>query len=178
MDAVEGRAATVFGSLRKVNFCELPIGTVCVADVYDITEAVKDICERNGLPYIDVRIKWQNDLYLNGFKVGGVLCTSNYKSKKFNVSAGNKTFLGSKFYSMATDCISIEIKVVVDGDGDHNTFRAFTSSIFGKWHAVDRVIVQEKNEDKVVEHVVTVQVWQIKSVSTELILGRVLIKFA
>ncbi|KAE9603908.1 putative carbon--nitrogen ligase [Lupinus albus] len=83
--------STTFMASSENNFCELPIGTVCVADVYDITEAVKDICERNGLPYIDVRIKWQNDLYLNGFKVGGVLCTSNYKSKKFNVSAGFQT---------------------------------------------------------------------------------------
>ncbi|KAJ1412617.1 Biotinyl protein ligase [Sesbania bispinosa] len=110
------------------NFCELPIGTVCVADVQTkgrgrsknvwesplgclmfsftlqmedgrvvplvqyvvslaITEAVKDICDKNGLPCIDVKIKWPNDLYINGFKVGGILCTSTYKSKKFNVSA-------------------------------------------------------------------------------------------
>lgn len=41
-----------------------------------------------GLPYLGVRIKWPNDLYLNGLKVGGILCTSTYKSKKFNVSAG------------------------------------------------------------------------------------------
>jgi biotin--protein ligase len=41
-----------------------------------------------GLPHIDVRIKWPNDLYLNGVKVGGILCTSTYRSKKFNISAG------------------------------------------------------------------------------------------
>ncbi|KAL3014407.1 hypothetical protein AAZX31_06G104700 [Glycine max] len=111
------------------NFCELPIGTVSIADVQTkgrgrsknvwesplgclmfsftmqmedgrvvplvqyvvslaMTEAIKDICDKNGLPSIDVRIKWPNDLYLNGCKVGGILCTSTYKSKKFNVSAG------------------------------------------------------------------------------------------
>jgi len=48
-----------------------------------------------GLPSIDAKIKWPNDLYLNGSKVGGILCTSTYKSKKFNVSAGNKLFLSS-----------------------------------------------------------------------------------
>lgn len=42
-----------------------------------------------GLPYIDLKIKWPNDLYVNGLKVGGILCTSTYRSKKFNVSAGN-----------------------------------------------------------------------------------------
>uniref|UniRef100_A0A7N2RB15 BPL/LPL catalytic domain-containing protein n=1 Tax=Quercus lobata TaxID=97700 RepID=A0A7N2RB15_QUELO len=111
------------------NFGELPIGTVCVADVQfkgrgrsknvwespmgclmfsfttqmedgrvvplvqyvvslAITEAIKDVCDKNGLPCIDVKIKWPNDLYLNGLKVGGILCTSTYRSKKFNVSAG------------------------------------------------------------------------------------------
>ena len=46
-------------------------------------------CPFQGLPCVDVKIKWPNDLYLNGLKVGGILCTSTYKSKKFNVSAGN-----------------------------------------------------------------------------------------
>lgn len=40
------------------------------------------------MPSLDVRIKWPNDLYLDGLKVGGILCTSTYKSRKFNVSAG------------------------------------------------------------------------------------------
>lgn len=51
-------------------------------------------CSIQGLPCIDVKIKWPNDLYLNGLKVGGILCTSTYRSKKFNVSAGNGIFLG------------------------------------------------------------------------------------
>lgn len=41
-----------------------------------------------GLPYIDLKIKWPNDLYVNDLKVGGILCTSTYRSKKFNVTAG------------------------------------------------------------------------------------------
>lgn len=46
-----------------------------------------------GMPALDVRIKWPNDLYLHGLKVGGILCTSAYKSKKFNVSVGKHSFL-------------------------------------------------------------------------------------
>ncbi|XP_062113848.1 biotin--protein ligase 2-like isoform X2 [Humulus lupulus] len=53
-----------------------------------VTEAINYLCDKNGLPCVDVRIKWPNDLYLNGLKVGGVLCTSTYKSNKFNVSVG------------------------------------------------------------------------------------------
>jgi len=45
------------------------------------------------LPCVDVKIKWPNDLYFNGLKIGGILCTSTYKSKKFNVSAGNRLVL-------------------------------------------------------------------------------------
>lgn len=41
-----------------------------------------------GMPHLDVRIKWPNDLYLGGLKVGGILSTSVYRSKKFYVSAG------------------------------------------------------------------------------------------
>ncbi|XP_020598921.1 biotin--protein ligase 1, chloroplastic-like isoform X2 [Phalaenopsis equestris] len=53
-----------------------------------VTEAIKQSCQAKGLPQIDVRIKWPNDLYLNGLKVGGILCSSTYSSNKFKVSAG------------------------------------------------------------------------------------------
>ncbi|OAP19362.1 hypothetical protein AXX17_AT1G37780 [Arabidopsis thaliana] len=53
-----------------------------------VTEAVKDVCDKKGLSYIDVKIKWPNDLYLNGLKIGGILCTSTYRSRKFLVSVG------------------------------------------------------------------------------------------
>lgn len=41
---------------------------------------------------LGVKIKWPNDLYLDGLKIGGILCTSTYKSKKFNVSAGKHSY--------------------------------------------------------------------------------------
>lgn len=41
-----------------------------------------------GLQPPEVKIKWPNDLYANGLKVGGVLCTSTYSSKKFNIVVG------------------------------------------------------------------------------------------
>ncbi|XP_042465006.1 biotin--protein ligase 2-like [Zingiber officinale] len=53
-----------------------------------VTEAIKTLCQKKGLPNLDVRIKWPNDLYLNGLKLGGILCTSTYRSKNFNVCAG------------------------------------------------------------------------------------------
>ncbi|KAF3334910.1 biotin--protein ligase 2-like isoform X2 [Carex littledalei] len=53
-----------------------------------VTEAIKQLCRDKGLPQLDLRIKWPNDLYLEGLKVGGILCTSSYQSKFFHVSAG------------------------------------------------------------------------------------------
>ncbi|KAF3322530.1 biotin--protein ligase 2-like isoform X2 [Carex littledalei] len=53
-----------------------------------VTEAIKHLCQEKGLPQLDLRIKWPNDLYLEGLKVGGILCTSSYQSKFFSVSAG------------------------------------------------------------------------------------------
>ncbi|KAL0438044.1 UNVERIFIED_CONTAM: Biotin--protein ligase 1, chloroplastic [Sesamum latifolium] len=150
------------------NFDELPVGTVCAADVQfkgrgrsknlwespkgcllfsftlqmedgrvvplvqyvvslAMTEAINDLCRENGIPPLDVRIKWPNDLYLDGLKVGGILCTSTYKSKKFNVSAG---------------------------------FQALEELYCKTWlHSGQRVIVQEKNEneDQISENVVTIQ---------------------
>ncbi|TYI82830.1 hypothetical protein E1A91_D05G249000v1 [Gossypium mustelinum] len=200
------------------NFCELPVGTVCVADTQfkgrgrsknawesprgclmfsftlqmedgktvplvqyvvslAVTEAIKDVCDRNGFPFIDVRIKWPNDLYLNGLKVGGILCTSTYKSKKFNVSSGIGFNVGNE---KPTTCLNTVLKEL---STTPNEFRRedITAAFFNKFemlydifinqgfqtleelyyrtwlHSGQRVIVQEKNEDRVVENVVTIQ---------------------
>ncbi|OEL34927.1 Biotin--protein ligase 1, chloroplastic [Dichanthelium oligosanthes] len=50
-----------------------------------VTEAIKELCRAKGLPELDVRIKWPNDLYLKGLKVGGILCTSSYEKKVYNI---------------------------------------------------------------------------------------------
>lgn len=200
------------------NFCELPIGAVCVADVQfkgrgrskntwesprgclmfsftlqmedgkivplvqyvvslALAEAIKDVCDRNGYPCLDVRIKWPNDLYLNGLKVGGILCTSTYKSKKFNVSSGIGLNVGNE---KPTTCLNAALKEL---SSTTNEFRRedIMASFFNKFemlydifinqgfqtleelyyrtwlHSGQRVIVQEKNDDRVVENVVTIQ---------------------
>jgi biotin--protein ligase len=37
---------------------------------------------------VDVRVKWPNDLYSGGVKIGGVLCTSTYAEGAFDVVVG------------------------------------------------------------------------------------------
>lgn len=53
-----------------------------------IIEAIEAVCKAKFLPLPNVRIKWPNDIYAEGLKIGGVLCTSTYSSKKFNVTVG------------------------------------------------------------------------------------------
>ncbi|XP_020209630.1 biotin--protein ligase 1, chloroplastic [Cajanus cajan] len=142
-----------------------------------ITEAIKDICDKNGLPCIDVKIKWPNDLYLNGSKVGGILCTSTYKSKKFNVSAGiglnvdNKkptTSLNTVLRELSTGAYLFRREDILAaffnkfeefyGLFVNQGFQTLEELYIKTWlHSGQRVIVQEKNEDKVIEHVVTIQ---------------------
>jgi biotin--protein ligase len=51
------------------------------------------VCDKTqGLPELDVRIKWPNDLYLKGLKVGGILCTSSYEPKVYNICTGKHAF--------------------------------------------------------------------------------------
>lgn len=142
-----------------------------------ITEAIKDICDRHGLPCVDVKIKWPNDLYLNGLKVGGILCTSTYRSKKFNVSAGIGLNVNNE---KPTTCLNAALREVSAGKYLFSRedilaaffnkferlfdlflnqgFQALEQLYYSSWlHSGQRVIVQEKSEDKVFEHVVTIQ---------------------
>lgn len=51
------------------------------------------LCGSNqGLSELDVKIKWPNDLYLKGLKVGGILCTSSYQPKVYNICTGEYYF--------------------------------------------------------------------------------------
>lgn len=200
------------------NFGELPVGTVCVADVQfkgrgrstnvwesprgclmysftiqmedgrvvplvqyvaslAITEAIKDLCTKKVLPMLDVRIKWPNDLYLNGLKVGGILCTSAYKSKKFNISVGIGLNVDNRqpttcLNAVLQDTTSITCQLRKEDilasffDKFEKFFDVFTSEGFQPledlyyqtWlHSGQRVIVQDKCGDQLVDNVVTIQ---------------------
>ncbi|XP_057795845.1 biotin--protein ligase 2-like isoform X2 [Salvia miltiorrhiza] len=202
------------------NFGELPIGSVCVADVQfkgrgrsknvwespkgcllfsftiqmedgrvvplvqyvvclAMTEAVNDVCRRNGMPSLDVRIKWPNDLYLDGLKVGGILCTSTYRSKKFNVSAGiglnidnqrPTTCLNAVLQRLGYAANQLQREDIIAAffnkfEVFHDIFlsqgfQALENLYYKTWlHSGQRVILQEKSEseDQVSENVVTIQ---------------------
>ncbi|KAL4569258.1 hypothetical protein LXL04_024894 [Taraxacum kok-saghyz] len=203
----------------SLNFFDIPIGSVCIADVQfkgrgrsqnvwespkgtllfsftmqmedggvvplvqyvvclAMTEAIKDLAIRNGIPPLDVRIKWPNDLYLNGLKVGGILCASTYQSKIFNISAGvglnvdnNKptTSLNSELqkinsgYNLRREDITSTFfdkfehffQILV-----HQGFKPLEELYYKTWlHSGQRIVVEEKSkeQDLLTENVVTVQ---------------------
>ncbi|KAF2291442.1 hypothetical protein GH714_024194 [Hevea brasiliensis] len=142
-----------------------------------VTEAIKDVCHRKGLPFLDVKIKWPNDLYLNGLKVGGILCTSTYKSKKFNVSAGiglnvnnekPTTCLNAIIRELSAAAFQLRREEIIAAffNKFENLYDLFINQGFQTleelyhrtWlHSGQRVIIQENNGDQVVENVVTIQ---------------------
>ncbi|KAL4558578.1 hypothetical protein LXL04_036779 [Taraxacum kok-saghyz] len=121
-------------TLLTLDFFEIPIGSVCIADV-QFKGRVTSVCYiyYQGIPPLDVRIKWPNDLYLNGLKVGGILCASTYQSKIFNISVG--------------------VGLNVDNDKP-------TTSLNSELKNGQRVVVEEKSkeEDLQTENIATVQV--------------------
>ncbi|CAI0438150.1 unnamed protein product [Linum tenue] len=156
-----------------------------------VTEAIKEVCEKNviypsydeinrffqGLPYMSARIKWPNDIYLNGLKVGGILCTSTYRSKKFNISAGIGLNVDN---DKPTTCLNAFLREISPA-ACHLTREEIVASFFNKFeklydifinqgfgpleelycgtwlHSGQRVIIQEKEKDQVTESMVTIQ---------------------
>ncbi|KAL6515581.1 ATP-dependent 5'-3' DNA helicase hcs1 [Orobanche hederae] len=148
---------------------------VCLA----VTEAIKDVCRQNGMPSLDVRIKWPNDLYLDGLKVGGILCTSTFKSKKFNVSAGIGLNVNNPQPTLCLNavlrrlgCVASRLRREYILAAFFNKFECFYDIFISQgfqaleelyyktWlHSGQRVIIQEKSESQghVSENVVTIQ---------------------
>ncbi|PKA60036.1 hypothetical protein AXF42_Ash009720 [Apostasia shenzhenica] len=143
-----------------------------------IVEAIKETCLAKGLPQLDVRIKWPNDLYLNGIKVGGILCTSTYSSKKFNISAGIGLNLDN---DKPTTCLNAALQAITSvscrlGKEDilaaffnnfeklfdifvNQGFQALEEQYYKTWlHSGQKVVIEEKQEGLVSNTPVTIQV--------------------
>ncbi|GJP34876.1 hypothetical protein CLOM_g19358, partial [Closterium sp. NIES-68] len=53
-----------------------------------VVQAIEEMARERGTSLPQVALKWPNDIFLGGQKVGGVLCTSSYRSKAFDVTVG------------------------------------------------------------------------------------------
>lgn len=77
-----------------------------------VVEAVEETCKAGGVQAPDVRIKWPNDLYVRGVKIGGVLCTSTYRAKTFNIVVGVGLNVGNR---EPTTCLDALIEELLHG---------------------------------------------------------------
>ena len=146
---------------------------VCLA----MTEAIKDLCCAKGLPELDVRIKWPNDLYLKGLKVGGILCTSSYEPKVYNICTGIGLNVDNEKPTTCLNAALQELKAnsprlkredilasffnkfeVLFDIFSNQGFQALEEQYYNSWlHSGQRVVVQDAHEGQSVNSVVTIK---------------------
>ncbi|KAL3693520.1 hypothetical protein R1sor_007171 [Riccia sorocarpa] len=73
-----------------------------------VIEGLEEACNTK-VPAPEVRIKWPNDLYAKGLKIGGVLCTSTYSSKTFNIVVGVGLNVGNREPTTCLDALIQEL---------------------------------------------------------------------
>ncbi|KAL6629894.1 hypothetical protein ACP70R_029659 [Stipagrostis hirtigluma subsp. patula] len=142
-----------------------------------MTEAIKELCRAKGLSELDVRIKWPNDLYLNGLKVGGILCTSSYQPKVYNICTGiglnvdnekPTTCLNAGLQEIKADSPRLKREEIMASffNKFENLFEIFSNQGFqvleeqyyDSWlHSGQRVVVQDVHDGQSGDSVVTIQ---------------------
>ncbi|CAN6271539.1 unnamed protein product [Urochloa humidicola] len=142
-----------------------------------MTEAIKELCRARGLPELDVRIKWPNDLYLKGLKVGGILCTSSYEPKVYNICTGIGLNVDNEKPTTCLNAALQEANVIsprlkredilahffnkfenLFEIFSNQGFQALEEQYYNSWlHSGQRVVVQDAHEGQSVSSVVTIQ---------------------
>ncbi|KAK6938455.1 LOW QUALITY PROTEIN: Biotinyl protein ligase (BPL) and lipoyl protein ligase (LPL), catalytic domain [Dillenia turbinata] len=118
-----------------------------------MTEAVKHVCDKNGLPHLDVKIKWPNDLYLNGI---GLNIDNEKPSTCLNAVLRELTSVTCQLRK--EDIVAAffnQFEILFDL---FQRFETLEDLYYKMWlHSGQRVVIQEKSEDQMVENVVTIQ---------------------
>ncbi|KAF0919466.1 hypothetical protein E2562_029467 [Oryza meyeriana var. granulata] len=142
-----------------------------------MTEAIKELCCAKGLPELEVKIKWPNDLYLKGLKVGGILCTSFYQPKVYNICTGIGLNVDNE---KPTTCLNAALKELKANSPtlkredilasffnkfevlfeifSNEGFQALEEQYYNSWlHSGQKVVVQDGHEAQRSDSVVTIQ---------------------
>lgn len=94
----------MFSILKRVSITGQNLPFVQYIATLAIVQAVQQLAQqRLQGRSLDVRIKWPNDIYSNGMKIGGVLCYSTYRAKEFQVVIGVGLNLDN---SQPTTCVN------------------------------------------------------------------------
>jgi len=146
---------------------------VCIAMV----QSIKELSHAKGLPELDVRIKWPNDLYLKGLKVGGILYTSVYKPDIHSISIGiglnvdNRkptTCLNAALQELNANSTGLKREDILASFFNKfevlsdiclkQGFRPLEEQYYKAWlHSGQIVVVHESHEGQSVDGVVTIQ---------------------
>uniref|UniRef100_A0A0D9VCL1 BPL/LPL catalytic domain-containing protein n=1 Tax=Leersia perrieri TaxID=77586 RepID=A0A0D9VCL1_9ORYZ len=146
---------------------------VCLA----MTEAIKELCRAKGLPELDVKIKWPNDLYLERLKIGGILCTSSYQPKVYNICTGIGLNVDNENPTTCLNAALKELKVnspmltredilasffnkfeVLFEIFSNEGFQALEEQYYNSWlHSGQKVTVQDGHGTQRADSVVTIQ---------------------
>jgi biotin--protein ligase len=137
------------------------------------------LCGSNqGLSELDVKIKWPNDLYLKGLKVGGILCTSSYQPKVYNICTGiglnvdneePTTCLNAALKEMNANLPTLKREDILASFFNkfevlfeiftNEGFQALEEQYYNSWlHSGQKVVVQDGPEAQHADSVVTIQV--------------------
>lgn len=131
-----------------------------------VVEGFEVYCSKQGLVCPDVRIKWPNDLYAKGLKVGGVLCTSTYSCKKFNLVVGVGLNVRNRQPTTCLEALLEEVNSVSHGINRERLlacvlsrleellgtftrqgFGPLEASYYGRWlHSGQKVELEERTE--------------------------------
>jgi biotin--protein ligase len=87
----------------------------------------------------EVKIKWPNDLYAKGLKIGGVLCTSTYSSKNFNVVIGVGLNVANQHPTICLDTLLHEIC----SDPTTLTRHELLAAILGRFEVLFKVFLSQ-----------------------------------
>lgn len=81
---------------------------VCLAIIQSAKELIKD---EFGV-VVDLKIKWPNDLYAGGLKIGGILCHSAYRNGEFVLTMGVGINVGNR---QPTTCLEELVEDAIYG---------------------------------------------------------------
>ncbi|KAK1322396.1 hypothetical protein QJS10_CPA03g01902 [Acorus calamus] len=122
-----------------------------------IIEAIKMVCGSKGFPYLDVRIKWPNDLYLNGLKVGGVGLNLDNEKPTTCLNAVLRELTCSTNQLTREDILAAffqkfeDLFVIFLNQG----FQALEDLYYKAWlHSGKKVVIEEKDEESSAKNVV------------------------
>ncbi|CAM6035662.1 unnamed protein product [Sphagnum compactum] len=104
-----------------------------------VIEGIEAVCSSKVVKMPEVKIKWPNDLYAKGLKIGGVLCTSTYSSKKFNVVIGVGLNVANQHPTICLDTLLHELC----SDPTTLTRHELLAAILGRFEVLFKVFLSQ-----------------------------------